>query len=141
MSVLDELTTRFKSFGDSLDFNFTAKVKSKQDGRLAAVREHDTDGEISTRAVEDNEAKQQRADLILALLNDGYFSEGFDPVEYELRQLSTESNQEDVDVVVDKLASAVEVCGAIHREWCRVWSSPLIWLRLLARNIGSQRST
>lgn len=46
---------------------------------------------------------------VLAALDENYFTQDFDPLTHELSQLPNSVGQEELDVVVDKLASALEV--------------------------------
>lgn len=51
----------------------------------------------------------ERSKDVLSALDEGYFSKEFDPLTWELAQLPSSVGQEELDVVVDKLASALEV--------------------------------
>lgn len=51
----------------------------------------------------------ERSKNVLAGLDEGYFCKEFDPLTTELAQLPSAVGQEELDIVVDKLASALEV--------------------------------
>lgn len=119
-NVLDDITTRFKSFSDTLaegfdkSFNTIAEgfdksfLKTKGDTRphshaFTASRPRDSQN------TPENEAARQRAELILQNLPSSYYEQSADPLEFELRQMGDESKQEEIDGVVDRLTAAVEV--------------------------------
>ncbi|GMH40241.1 hypothetical protein BSKO_08145 [Bryopsis sp. KO-2023] len=54
----------------------------------------------------------QKSVDVLATLDEGYFSPDFDPLSHELKSLPSNVGQEELDSVVDKLASALEVVSA-----------------------------
>jgi hypothetical protein len=55
------------------------------------------------------EEADKRADKVLDKLYPGYFEDNFDPVKYELEQLTSDSGQEEIDSIVEKLTYGVEV--------------------------------
>lgn len=71
----------------------------------AAARRKFTDAELS--------AAEARADATLDTLPTGYFEPKFNPIAYELQQLTNEDGQEQMDAVVERLTAGVEV-GVIH---------------------------
>lgn len=114
-NVLDDLTTRLKSFGDVLESGFTNTVsftnkivKPRTDFQRPSPSAS-PEPKISTRVHRDREAAAARAELILQQLYNGYYSQTFDPVEYELSQMQDDSKQDDIDAVVERLTAAVEV--------------------------------
>jgi hypothetical protein len=104
-NVLDDLTTRLKSFSDAIDFSFANKVRSRPESRQAQVE----DAKISTKVHQEKEAAAKRAEQVLQQLYLGYFDKAFDPLAYELGQMTDESKQGDIDAVVERLTAAVEV--------------------------------
>ena len=52
---------------------------------------------------------EKRADVVLDKLYPGYFQEGFDPVKHELEQLTAEAGSEEIDAIVERLTTGVEV--------------------------------
>ncbi len=66
---------------------------------------------------------EARADAVLSKLYPGYFEQDFDPVKYELEQLSTEAAPEEIDAVVEKLTNGVEVRWGSQRAftWRNAW--------------------
>lgn len=67
----------------------------------AAARRKFTDAELG--------AAEARADATLDTLPTGYFEPKFNPIAYELQQLTNEDGQEQMDAVVDRLTAGVEV--------------------------------
>eukprot|EP00195_Chlamydomonas_chlamydogama_P017399 CAMPEP_0202911778 /NCGR_PEP_ID=MMETSP1392-20130828/55880_1 /ASSEMBLY_ACC=CAM_ASM_000868 /TAXON_ID=225041 /ORGANISM="Chlamydomonas chlamydogama, Strain SAG 11-48b" /LENGTH=239 /DNA_ID=CAMNT_0049602407 /DNA_START=52 /DNA_END=768 /DNA_ORIENTATION=- len=60
---------------------------------------------------------ERRADAVLAQFPEGYFESDFDPVKFELEQLSTEAGQEEIDAVVERLTVGVEkASGKLSRH-------------------------
>lgn len=55
------------------------------------------------------DAADKRADAILEKFHSGYFDNDFDPVRHELSQLTDEAGQDEIDQIVDRLATGVEV--------------------------------
>jgi hypothetical protein len=114
--MLDDLTLRFKSFGDTLDKSLTSIDLSFSKLQLPTLKGdvkqptalNETSGVLEASKLE-KEAARARAELILQQLPQGYFDHAFDPLEYELRQMGEISDQTDIDNVVDKLTAAVEV--------------------------------
>lgn len=124
-NVLDDLTTRLKSFGDVLESGFTNTVsftnkivKPRTDFQRPSPSAS-PEPKISTRVHRDREAAAARAELILQQLYNGYYSQTFDPVEYELSQMQDDSKQDDIDAVVERLTAAVEVgCWTVVAGVC-----------------------
>ena len=46
------------------------------------------------------EAAEKRADAVISQIPQGYLEKDFDPVKYELEQLSNEAGQEEIDAIV-----------------------------------------
>ena len=119
-NVLDDLTSRFKVFGDALaegiDKSFTqlaegidkSFLNAKVDARPHRTASSATNARVSTNTAE-TEAARQRAELILQNLPGPYYAQAADPLEHELCQMGDEFRQEDIDGVVDRLTAAVEV--------------------------------
>lgn len=71
---------------------------------------------------------ERRADEVLSKLWEGYFEESCDPVAHELQQLTTEAGPDEIDVVVDRLTTGVEVSRQARGKaacvcvccWCTV---------------------
>ena len=107
-NVLDDLTTRLKSFSDAIDFKVAEafKVRSRPESRQAQVE----DVKITTKVHQEKEAAAKRAEQILQQLYSGYFDKAFDPLAYELGQMTDDSKQDDIDATVERLTAAVEVC-------------------------------
>jgi hypothetical protein len=57
---------------------------------------------------------EKRADAVLDSIYHGYTEEGFDPVRYELEQLSTDAGHEEIEATVEKLTTGVEVRAHMH---------------------------
>lgn len=128
-NVLDDLTTRFKSFSDTVaggfDKSFTSiaegfdklAVKARPDAKLPAhpAVVYRARGTLNTA---ESEAARQRAALILQNLSAAYYEQSTDPVEYELRQMGDETKQDDIDNAVDRLAAAVEVSAPYFLWHC-----------------------
>lgn len=100
-----------KTFGDTLD---SISGKTTPDGVKITKRED----QIKAAYLEDQQVQpgvaaigglQRTASQVLKQLDDGYFTQSFDPVSYELQQLDNDANQEQIDATVEKLASALEV--------------------------------
>jgi hypothetical protein len=112
MNPFSDLTSKFKSISElDVQFNvkeglsFTSKVKATPHFK----RPQQADAKITTEVAEERAAAEQRADAVLEQLPQGYFRQEFDALEFELLQLSEDSKQDDVDVVVERLTAAVEV--------------------------------
>lgn len=145
-NVLDDLTSRFKSFSDTLaggfDKSFTTiaegfdralNVKSKADERHQSNFDT-TSKSRNTLFSADYEATRQRAELILQSLPAPFYEQSADPLGHELRQMDDETKRDDIDGVVDGLAAAVEVSAhtqqtqhsaaiAPHQHYMRRWSA------------------
>lgn len=110
MPIIDELSSRIKSISE-LDVTFNVKeglsfiTKVKATPHFKRVQEET----ISTEVAEERAAASKRADFVLEQLPPGYFNRDFDALEFELLQLDAECKQDDVDVVVERLSTAVEV--------------------------------
>ncbi|MEW5316011.1 MAG: hypothetical protein WDW38_007404 [Sanguina aurantia] len=70
----------------------------------AAARRKFSDAELS--------AAEARADATLDTLPTGYFEPKFNPIAYELQQLTNEDGQEQMDAVVERLTAGVETAGS-----------------------------
>jgi hypothetical protein len=116
-NVLDDLTTRFKSFSDTLEqglnsiSDLPSMLSSRPKGSVLSGRQlHGGSGPDAPAPTKSRKERDARAELILQQLPPAYFDQGFDPLEHELRQMGDETKQEDVDSVVERLSAAVEVC-------------------------------
>ncbi|WIA16240.1 hypothetical protein OEZ85_012951 [Tetradesmus obliquus] len=117
-NVLDDLTTRFKSFSDTLEQGLSSisdlpsMLSSRPKGSVLSGRQlHGGSAHDAPPATKSRKERDARAELILQQLPQAYFDQGFDPLEHELRQMGDETKQEDVDSVVERLSAAVEVVG------------------------------
>lgn len=115
-NVLDDLTTRFKSFSDTLDKSllidgmpfFMGPQRPK--GSVASDRRLQGGSRLdASPPTKSRKEREEQAELILALLSPAYFDQAFDPLEHELRQMSDDTKQDEIDGVVEKLSAAMEV--------------------------------
>ena len=60
------------------------------------------------------EEAERKADEVLSQFYPGYFTQDFDPVEHELEQLTSEAGQEEIDAIVERLTTGVEVGADAH---------------------------
>lgn len=113
--VFDDLATKFVSFSDALEsqfgnlsIDFSLPISLPKGGK-AAGRAGDTAGDARalSAAAEEREAAKKRGEEILQQLPPGYFESLFD--EHELCQMGPDAKQDDIDMVVDRLTSAMEV--------------------------------
>jgi hypothetical protein len=116
-NVLDDLTTRLKSFSDTLEQGLSSisdlpsMLSSRPKGSVLSGRQlHGGSVPDAPAPTKSRKERDARAELILQQLPPAYFDQGFDPLEHELRQMGDETKQEDVDGVVERLSAAVEVC-------------------------------
>jgi hypothetical protein len=115
--VLDDLATRFMSFSDalesqfgdlSIDFSLPSKtLKGSNAG--AGTTDPAGDARALSAAAKEREAAKQRGEEILQQLPPGYFESSFDALKHELCQMGPDAQQDDIDVVVDRLTAAMEV--------------------------------
>lgn len=89
----------------------------------AAARRKFTDAELG--------AAEARADATLDTLPTGYFEPKFNPVAYELQQLTNEDGQEQMDAVVERLTAGVEV-GLFP-----VWDKGMVMQDGMAGRVGT----
>jgi hypothetical protein len=118
--VFDDLATKFVSqFGDALEsqfgdlsIDFSLPIGLPKGGGKAAGRARDTEGDARalSAAKEEREAAKKRGEEILQQLPPGYFDSSFDALKHELCQMGPDAKQDDIDVVVDRLTAAMEVC-------------------------------
>ena len=85
------------------DFDHVNKINELARSRPVIREHHYTDAEWAEA--------EKRADAVLDKLFPGYFEEGFDPVKHELEQLTVESGPEEIDLIVDRMTTGVEVRG------------------------------
>lgn len=127
---MDEITRSLKSFSEAIDISstfssFTSKaakstkpLRPGTDGRQSpycGAAQGGDSGSIGTSVLDENrEAALKRAELALQQLDQGYFSQAFDPLAHELSQLAEDSKQDDVDAVVERLTAAVDVSAWQH---------------------------
>lgn len=113
--VFDDLATKFMSFSDALEqqfgdlsIDFSLPSKTAKGGQPGAP-DPAGDARALSRAAEEREAAKKRGEEILQQLPPGYFDSSFDALKHELCQLGPDAKQDDIDVVVDRLTSAMEV--------------------------------
>lgn len=115
--VFDDLATKFVSFSDALEsqfgdlsIDFSLPI-SLPKGAKAAGRAGDKAGDARalSAAAEEREAAKKRGEEILQQLPPSYFESSFDALKHELCQMGPDAKQDDIDVVVDRLTSAMEV--------------------------------
>lgn len=127
--MLDKLTEGIKSFGTGLDKtidNFKDKLVL-QGTKSVVVQTKQFEADSSHRRRRADDAAANEADLLAVLqqLNPGYATAGFDPVQHELEKLSAEAHQDDIDCLVEKLSTSVEVR----------WNCMLLWHNQLHHTI------
>jgi hypothetical protein len=128
---MDEITRSLKSFSEAIDGTFSTLATKATTGiatglkaavplpRPPAARQPLNGGAAAARPApqitdEEREAAQKRSDAALAALDQGYFSQSFDPLAHELAALAEDAKQDDVDAVVERLTAAVDVSGQGH---------------------------
>jgi hypothetical protein len=109
LTVADKVGTGVRDLKDTLLDGDLDRIRSvhafqKAQGQL---QQH-TRGrkQLSERELDEADKK---ADAVLASLPAGYFQENYDPVRHQLMQLTEGSEQHDVDAVVERLGTCVEV--------------------------------
>jgi hypothetical protein len=115
-AMLDKLTEGIKSFGTGLDKTID-KFKDNlvlKDTKSIVVQSKQFEADTTQRRRRANDAAANEQDLlqVLQLLDPGYAAHDFDPVRYELKKLPEDAQQDDIDCLVEKLSSSVEVRGA-----------------------------
>ena len=93
------------SIGHNSDFDHIKSINELARQKPVQREHHYTDAEWAEA--------ERRADAVLDKLFPGYFEEGFDPVKYELEQLSVEAGPDEIDAIVDKLTLGVEVSSVV----------------------------
>ena len=111
--MLDKLTEGIKSLGTGLDKTID-KFKDNlvlKDTKSIVVQSKQFEQDSVQRRRRANDAAANEADLtqVLLQLDPGYAAEGFDPVQHQLEKLPAEAHQDDIDCLVEKLSSSVEV--------------------------------
>jgi hypothetical protein len=128
--VLDDLATRFMSFSDALesqfgdltiDFSLPSKTLKGSKAGAGAI-DPAGDARALSAAAKEREAAKQRGEEILQQLPPGYFESSFDALKHELCQMGPDAQQDDIDVVVDRLTAAMEVSSRVYVIPAAAWS-------------------
>lgn len=109
-NFLSKITTGVRSIGAGIANVVVDGVVENIKGRPNPQAQTQSEPIVSSKQQQaDKESTEERVQALAQHLYVGYFTAEFDPVEYQLLQLSNEASPDEIDCLVDKFSTFVEI--------------------------------